>query len=50
MQRKVLENCNRIGYSTRNQGSQGRGPGRSRTGKAVVCNVIEAGVDMIAET
>ena len=45
-----MENCNRMGYSTRNQGSQRRGAGRSRKGEAVVCNVIEAGVDMIAET
>ena len=45
-----MENCNRIGCSTRNQGSQGRGSGRSRKRKAVVCNVMEAEVDMIAET
>jgi len=47
--RKGLENCNRMGYSTRNQGSRRRGAGRNRKGEAVVCNMIEAVVDMIAE-
>ena len=38
-----------MGYSTQNQESRRRGSGRSRKRKAVICNVIEAGVEMIAE-
>ena len=44
-----MENCERMGHSTRSQESRRRRSGRSRKRKAVVSNVIEAGVDMIAE-
>ena len=45
-----MENCNRMRYSTRSHESRRRGSVRNRKGEAVVRNVIEAGVDMIAKT
>ena len=49
MERKGFENCNRMGYSTRNQEIRRRGSGRSRKRKTVIRYVIKVGVDMIAE-
>ena len=50
MQKKELENCNRMGYSIRNQEMRRRGSGRSRKrGAAFIHRGIEAGVDMIAK-